>query len=281
MILNNNKDLIPQIIKISMKSWVIFFDRYSEHARISFSTIMWMILIFSIAYAYYSDAWRILFINLLLLFLVLIPVFLDKNLRLKIPPELEYLLFMFIILSFFLGAYRGLIVQAFFGIAVSFVGFTIMLIIYNNSKIKINHLFIAMVALSFSVTLGVLAEIIKFYTKSSLGYAISIEDYIFAMNSISIVAIGALIASFIGCMYMKGYKINLLKKIVDRIKNKNPNFFVKRTDSPEEILELIKEGEKENIEFKSTLRINLHTGDSDKKIEMCVLKTITTKHIIC
>lgn len=40
------------------------------------------------------------------------------------------------------------------------------------------------------------------------------------------------------------------------------------------ILELIKGGETGSVEFKSTLRINLHTGKPDDKIQMSALKTI-------
>lgn len=38
--------------------------------------------------------------------------------------------------------------------------------------------------------------------------------------------------------------------------------------------EIIEEGENEIVEFKSTLRTNLHTGEHDKKIENTVLKTL-------
>ena len=39
-------------------------------------------------------------------------------------------------------------------------------------------------------------------------------------------------------------------------------------------LESITDGESEVMEFKSTLRTNMHTGETDKRIEMSVLKTI-------
>ena len=39
--------------------------------------------------------------------------------------------------------------------------------------------------------------------------------------------------------------------------------------------EIVAQGESDNIEFKSTLRINLHTGEKDSKMEHAVLKTIT------
>jgi predicted HTH transcriptional regulator len=40
------------------------------------------------------------------------------------------------------------------------------------------------------------------------------------------------------------------------------------------IAELIAGGESEGVEFKSTLRTNLHTGQPDERMQMAVLKTI-------
>ena len=41
-----------------------------------------------------------------------------------------------------------------------------------------------------------------------------------------------------------------------------------------ELTELISGGESESVEFKSTLRVNLHTGQRDKRMESVVLKTL-------
>mgnify|MGYP001585020203 CR=1 FL=1 len=62
--------------------------------------------------------------------------------------------------------------------------------------------------------------------------------------------------------------------MVSSFKSKNPRLFIEKTDSPEEMLKLIKRGENERLEFKSTLRINLHLGEADKKIENTALKTL-------
>lgn len=43
-----------------------------------------------------------------------------------------------------------------------------------------------------------------------------------------------------------------------------------------DIAELLKEGENESVEFKSTLRRNLHTGENDSRMEFSVLKTIAS-----
>ena len=40
------------------------------------------------------------------------------------------------------------------------------------------------------------------------------------------------------------------------------------------VLEMVKDGESDKLEFKSTLRTNLQTGETDKRMEKAVLKTI-------
>lgn len=48
----------------------------------------------------------------------------------------------------------------------------------------------------------------------------------------------------------------------------------KDTPTPKTAEDLIGEGETTRVEFKSTLRVNMHTGDKDKKMELMVLKTV-------
>ena len=65
-----------------------------------------------------------------------------------------------------------------------------------------------------------------------------------------------------------------MKKFIE----KYPKFFrskkVKK-NHPEIMKELISKGENRKLEFKSTLRTNLHTKEFDKKIEHSVLKTVS------
>jgi hypothetical protein len=250
-----------------------FIDENTAKIKTSLSVIIRSILIVSIIYSLYFNLWRILFINLLLLIIILIPTILKKQ-HIEIPPEIEIILFVFVIISFFLGSIRGLIIQTFFGLALGFVGFSLMLILYKNSKIKPNYFLIFLFALSFSLALGALSELTKFYLKMYFNYNQTIGDYQYAMASLTLVLFGALLACLIGYIYMKGHRIPILKKLVQKFKRKNPNLFMERTDSPEEVLELIKKGENEKLEFKSTLRTNLHTNEFDKRIEHSCLKTL-------
>ena len=254
-----------------------FFDllkRNSGKIQTSISTVLKVVIIFSMFYATYFHLWHILFADFFLLFLLFMPIVLKKSYEVHIPREFELIIFMFVIISFFLGDVRGLVIQMFFGIATGFIGFAIMLILFSNSKLKTNYLLIILFSFSLSVAFGLFAEMAKYYLKVYLGYSISEADYSYAIRSLSFVAVGALFSSTLGYLYMKGYRLQIMKDMVRRFKSRNPKLFIEKTDSPEEVLKFIKKGENEKLEFKSTLRTNLYTGEHDKKIENSALKTM-------
>jgi len=246
----------------------------SAKIQASISTIVKIVLVLSLFYATYFHLWHILTANFFLLLLLFMPYFLKKRYQVHIPKEFEYILIIFIISTFFMGSIRGIIIQTFFGISVGFIGFTAMLILFSNSKFKNNYFLIVIFTFSFSVTFGLFAEMAKYYLKLFLEIGNVLEDYPYTMMNLTLVSFGALFSSIIGYLYMKGYRPKILKILVGKFKTENPNFFISKADSPEEILNLIKKGESEKLEFKSTLRTNLHTGEFDKKIELAVLKTI-------
>ncbi|MFA5856254.1 MAG: ATP-binding protein [Candidatus Pacearchaeota archaeon] len=248
--------------------------RNSAKIQTSLSTIVKIILIFSIFYSTYYHLWHILFADTLLLTLTFLPYILKKTYELKLPREIEFIILMFAILTFFLGDRSGILVQIFFGLVLGFVGFIIMSILFLNSKLKANYSMIILFSFSFSVSLAMVAEIAKYYLKLLFKFNIAVADYHYAILNLTLVSIGAFLSSVIGYSYVKGWRVKMMDKMVERIKNHNPNLFIDKTDSPEEILKLIEKGENEKIEFKSTLRANLHTGEHDRKVENASLKTL-------
>lgn len=251
----------------------VFLSKHSAKIQTSLSLVVKIALIISIAYSIYFHLWRILFVNLSLLILVFIP-YLSRKISIEVPREIEFILLIFTLVSFSLGDLRGLVIQIFFGLSIGFVGFALMTILYKNSKLKPNYPLIMLFSLSISLAIGTLSELVKYYLKFYLQNSITLADYQFAMESLSLVFMGAFIAILAGFFYVHGIKITLLNHMVQRFKNKNPNLFIENTDSPEEIMQLIKKGENDRIEFKSTLRTNLYTNQYDKNIELSILKTI-------
>ncbi len=231
-----------------------------------------LILVLSILNAITNKLWYIVSTNVFLLILTFVPQIIKENYKLKIPKQFEWFLLIFVVFTLFLGRVAGIIVPITFGIAVGLIAFMILAILYSTGQIKKNYFLMILFSFNFAISLGALIELVKYYLKLALGHSISAGNYIFSMTTLSYVLIGALISSFFGYVYMKG-KSSFVAKLVKNFKNINPRLF-KKEISAEEVLDLIKKGENEKSEFKSTLRVNLHTNDIDKKIEHSVLKTI-------
>lgn len=232
-----------------------------------------LILILSIINAISNHLWYIMSTNIFLLILIFIPQII-KRYQIKIPSEFEWLLLIFVVFTLFLGKIGGIIVPIFFGIAIALIGFMILAILYSNNQIKKDYFLIILFTFSFTVTFGFILELLKYYLKIFLGQEIGIGIYKFSMQNMTFVIIGAAIASIIGYIYMRSEK-GMLRQAVKKVIEKNPELFLNKNNYSEEILELAKKGENEEIEFKSTLRTNLHTNEFDKKMEFSALKTIT------
>lgn len=245
----------------------------SENFRKYLSFAVKLILILSIINGISNHLWHLTSTSIFLLILMFIPN-LVTNYKIEIPQEFEWFLLVFVIITFFLGKMGGIITPIVFGIAVAMIGFMILAILYSSNQIKKNYFLILFFSFNFAISLGFGIELLKYYLKLILKHNLSSEIYTYSMQTMTFVIIGALISAFIGYIYMKNYK-GVLRKIVKGFTNKNPEIFSNRVALEKEILEKIKENESEILEFKSTLRINLHTQEIDRKIEHSILKTIT------
>jgi len=232
-----------------------------------------LILILSIINAISNNLWYIMSTNIFLLILMFIPQIVKKY-QIIIPAEFEWILLVFTSFTLLLGKISGIIVPIFFGIAIAMIGFMILAILYSNNQIKKDYFLILLFTFSFTITFGFLLELLKYYLKIFLEQEIGLGMYKFSMQNMTFVIIGAAIASIIGYIYMKSEK-GVIRQAVKKIIQENPKIFSKKNNSSDEILELIKNKESEEIEFKSTLRTNLHTNEFDKKMEFSVLKTIS------
>lgn len=248
-------------------------DNNAAKVQRPLSYIIRIVLMISIGYALYAHLWRVLFIDILLLGLVFLPSIFRKY-NIELPRELDFILLAFVIVSFFLGEIRGIVIQIFFGFAISFVSAAFLLIITKNSKIELNWFVTYVSVIGFAMGIGALSELSKFLLKDYFGMQVGLADYHYAMASLIFVFLGSFLATSLTLAYIRDFNLPVLRHLIKRFKKKNPNLFIERLDSPTEVLDLIKKGENDHIEFKSTLRMNLHTGESDRKIEHSVLKTI-------
>jgi len=206
-------------------------DNNAAKVQRPLSYMIRIVLLISIGYALYAHLWRVLFIDILLLVLVLIPSIV-KRYDIELPREVEFILLGFVILSFFLGEIRGMIIQTFFGIALGFVSLAFILIVTKNSKIELHWFFTYIAAISVAMGIGAFSELAKFLLKSYLGFEIRLGDYHYAMASLGFVFIGSFVATSLTLAYLNNREIPILRHLIKRFKKKNPNLFIERLDSP-------------------------------------------------
>lgn len=243
-------------------------SEFSKYVSLSLKLILFLSIFNSI----YNGYWHLMSANILLFVLLFVPQIIKKKYQIKIPIEFEVLLFLFVLSTFLIGKIKWIVSPIFFGTAMGLIAFLILLILYSTNQIKKNYFLIIFFSFNFAVAFGFVIELAKYYLKVLLGQEIVLGIYEFTMVNMTYVMIGALVSSVIGYLYMKD-KLKIIGKLVDRFKKVNPHFFV--GDSKlEEIFELIKKGENDKTEFKSTLRKNIHTNEIDRKIEYATLKTI-------
>jgi hypothetical protein len=236
------------------------------------SLVVKLILVVSLISAIHNHLWHLVSTNIFLIILLFIPQIITKY-EIKIPSEFEWSLLVFAIITLFLGKTGGIITPIVFGIAVAMIGFMILSILYSSSQIKKNYFLIIMFSFNFAVAFGFAIELGKYYLKLALNQTLSTDIYRYSMQTMTFVILGAIISSIIGYFYMR-YHFKIIGGMVNRIIDKNPKLFKKQEKLKEEIFELIKKGENEELELKSTFRTNLHTNEIDRKIEYSVLKTI-------
>jgi hypothetical protein len=229
--------------------------------------------------------------NLLLVFLVITflatytPLIMKKFFKIETRAEPQIVMLFIIYGVLFLSEVRGLFagdwwdILLTFGasIILGFIGLTIIYVLYEEKIINTSSFMIVVLSFSLSFAIGSLWEIIEFILDTNLGFNLGQLGTGNTIKDLTIYAIGIFIVSFGGNLYMKNSKNNVLSGIIIRFMDKNPSLFKSKKHlekQSEQIQDIIKKGEGPKLEFKSTLRTNLHTGDKDKNMELSTLKTL-------
>lgn len=206
------------------------------------------------------------------------------NIETRAESQIVMLIFIYGVL--FLSEVRGLFANYWWwdvlltfsaSIVLGFIGFTVIYSLYQERVIDTSPFMVVFLAFSISFAIGSLWEIFSFAMDRYLGFNLQQLGTGDIIKNLSIYASGALLVSFSSFIFMKYYRSNLLSSLILKFMKRNPKLFKskKSLETPsEEISNLIKKGESPTIEFKSTLRTNLHTGNKDKNIELTVLKTL-------
>ena len=262
----------------------IVTDRYSSKEDRIGLVVRWLIriLILALALSELTGFWasdedrtHILYLNLFLLGLTFMPVVIKFLFKVSFPVGFEVvfdlsLLAMVLTEKFFAGTF----IQVFLGVLMGIIGFVLIYVLYYNRQEEANAFLVALFAFCFAATLGAVWEVSQYIAieHTEMGLAGYAGDYTSQMV-MRIMGGGAIVAA-VGFIYLILERYGLIKNLMQPFISKNPDLVKEEDDTPEHVKELIKKGESETLEFKSSLRTNLYTKEQDKKIEQAVAKSI-------
>ncbi|WP_407282606.1 ATP-binding protein [Methanolobus sp. WCC1] len=242
--------------------------------------------------AVFRGDWINFILSLFALLLTFLPTIIKKEWKFDFPSIFETLILIFIYLSVF-PEIAGQLLQDYWWwevflnalstVVISAITFSLVYLLFweRQPYSGMTPVIIAVFSFCLSFTMTTAMEISFFALESMIDlnvqhYEISSTVYDFVFNLFRNLVITLLVA-LAGFVYIRYHEGNLLTHFVTEFTKKNPNFFKrfhKQHSSSEEILGLIANGEGNTLEFKSTLRTNLHTSKPDKRIEYAITKTI-------
>ncbi len=135
--------------------------------------ILRALMILQLVISIYEQNWQNCFVCGLALVMLLIPPFVEKSFRLRLPTVLEVILFCFVFCAQILGEINSYYIKYAFwdtalhttsGFIFAAVGFCLVDLLNENKRIKfsLSPVFVAVVAFCFSMTIGVLWEFFEF-----------------------------------------------------------------------------------------------------------------------
>ncbi|MFO7593513.1 MAG: hypothetical protein R6X15_05645 [Pseudomonadota bacterium] len=213
----------------------------SFHRRLSIA--LKAILLIEAAIATWEQQWLTATITMGIVFITLIPLFMEKRFRVYLPHEFELLAIAFIFASLFLGEVHGYYTRFWWwdialhtssGLLMGIMGFLLVHVLNETRDINLHMTsgFVAFFAFLFAVGVGTLWEIYEFamdsffgtnMQKPMLGDPSGLTD---TMWDMIVNASGALVIAVLGYSYLKtAGNESFLERWINSFIKKNPGLF--------------------------------------------------------
>jgi len=205
-----------------------------ERLHLAFSFFIRGSVLIALIGALFNQRYTVVFVASLTLFLTFMPAIFERNYKISLPTEIEIIIVLFIYTSLYLGEIReyytrfwwwDVVLHASSGIALGFIGFLILFILYEEGKIKAKPITIAMFSFCFALALGAVWEIFEFSMDSFFGTQMQGSGLADTMWDLIVDTLGALIVAFLGYWYVRGGKTRIFEMMVKRFVKENPKLF--------------------------------------------------------
>ena len=255
-----------------------------DKARSIILTIIRVLLVLAFLVGFVDNRRLILAVSILAFVFTFIPRFIRLQ-GIEFSGDVEVLLILFIYGVLFFWKIQGfyanfqllsILLSLAASVMLGLVGLTVMSTLHKADKIYASPLVIAFFSFCFAIAVGAVWEAAEFALDSLFGFDLQSKSSFGTMGDLVVYMAGAFIVSTTGYFYIKRGKQVLLSSWLERVIRRNSKLFgISDENHAEKIKEIVMNGEHHSLEFKSSLRMNLHTNQPDKRLEHAVLKTIS------
>jgi len=182
--------------------------------------------------------WENVFLTLLVIGLTLAPALLDRQYRIVIPPEFQLISAAFVFLSLFLGSatdyyykywWWDVVLHTSSGFLLGIVGYIFLFVLNRTNRIPrdMRPGFICFFAVTFSVFLGVMWEIVEFVVDRFTNANMQSQEtgVVDTMQDLIVDTIGAVIVAMMGMAYAKSGRYSFVADGVRKFIDRNPKLF--------------------------------------------------------
>lgn len=176
----------------------------------------------------------LLFSSSLILISTFLPDIIERKTPIRLPLEFELIIIVFLYASLFLGEIHAyytkywwwdVLLHTSSGVALGFVGFLILYVLYCKDKVNARPMWIAFFAFCFGIAAGAVWEIFEFSMDQLFGTTMQKNGLVDTMWDLIVDALGALLTSFIGYFYIRSKRPGLFSRLLEKFSKENPRYF--------------------------------------------------------
>jgi hypothetical protein len=202
-----------------------------EKINISVAYLLSLSLIIAIISSAWTGNWEVLFISTVTLLLFYLPAVIEKQLHIHLPVEMEFVIVLFVYAALFLGEVKGyytafwwwdVVLHIGSGIVLGFAGFIILFSLYTRDKVAASSLLIAIFSFCFALAIGAVWEIFEYAMDRAFGLNMQRSGLTDTMWDLIVDSGGALLASILGFIYIKGGKTYYFEHLLRKFISENP-----------------------------------------------------------
>lgn len=168
----------------------------------------------------------LIFSSAFILILTFLPSLIEKNYKINLPVEFDFVITTILWLHFVLGEVNefyhifpwwDIFLHYASSILLGVLGFTIVYTLFFTQQIKANPFFIALFTITFALSIGAVWEIFEFSMDSLFGFNMQKSGLIDTMWDLIIDAIGAFFIGIAGYFYEKNPRKGILDRVMTKI----------------------------------------------------------------